>query len=74
MTERELLRRCAKTAPHQQENLEIGSVVNGQNPRDAVVAVGSRGFQVFVSESAAGTREIYVSQVKTIGYYQNKKS
>ena len=66
--------RRAKPVPHQQENPELGSGVGGQNPRDAVVAVGSHGFQVFVSESAAGKREIYVSQVKTIGYYQNKKS
>jgi len=68
-------RRCAEPAPRQQENPEIGSGVSGQNPRDVVVAAaGSRGFQVFMSESAAGKREIYVSQVKTIGYYQNKKS
>ena len=67
-------RRCTEPAPQQQENPEIGSGVSGQNPRDAVVAVGSRGFQVFMSESAAKKLEIYVSQVKTIGCYQNKES
>jgi len=30
--------------------------------------------EVFLSESATGKLEIYVSQVKTIEYYKNKKS
>ena len=53
---------------------EISSGVSGQDLHDVVVAVGSRGFQVFMSESAAKKLEIYVSQVKTIGCYQNKES
>jgi hypothetical protein len=47
--------------------------VGGQDPRDAVVAVGSHGFQVFVSESAAKKREIYVSQVKTMNIIKIKR-